>query len=566
MNTKNLTRLLCGLIFAAICVPLKAQDCVSYTPDPSSFPYSIPSHGYVTQTTSNSQSTYPSAPGTAVFGNPKGLANLVFGLDAVSLFQACNNVFPKQTGSTTFMDTNAPEQWLTTVTVTTSGGDPSTATMNITEKFQNTVLNSDGVCPTVMLSDDRHDTYTYAYHIGTGAFTINLDANRHFQCLNPSGTGVGLDQVGQQLAYGYGVWPIGDHIAVANRFTLSNGRIPAPETGLWINGFVKPSVGATNDIQWYHQTFVSTAATINLRVNVMGPVLAGSSGTEVVGFTYNRPPTLLPDVPWTDGFDTIQLTFRDTGNIPIQFWIVSSEATSARIGRDMAYVQSVWEQEGVGFTPTIAAIVDKSGDRAAPLFANFRCSQRQALETAIGKTQGMINVYYVDRVEGAKGIVCPPPSGCPTTGPNKDCRDFGDDVAVISAERGVTDTLVHELGHDLSLEHTGKLGAQLVPGFNDENIMWSGHLLSLGHPRGRIRKYFSEGQTFRANFNPGSALNTRYDSVVWPPPGVQHLRFCPTDVSNQSAANPYETLACPALSRYVRDHGIDGCCNQTPNP
>src|SRR6267154_2791706 len=303
MHTKHLTRLLCGLIFAAICVPLKAQDCVSYTPDPSSFPYSIPSHGYVTQTTSNSQSTYPSAPGTAVFGNPKGLANLVFGSDAASLFQTCNNDFPKQMGSTTFMDTNAPEQWLTTITVTTSGGDPSTATMNITEKFQNTVLNWDGVCPTVMRSDDRHDTYTYAYHIGTGAFTINLDANRHFQCLNPSGTGVGLDQVGQQVAYGFGVWPIGDHIQVTNRF------LPGLETGLWVNGLVNPSFGVL-DNQWIHHTFISPKAEIDLKVNVMPSQVGNPLGSELVGFTFRRAPTLVPNVPWTLGFDTIELPFN----------------------------------------------------------------------------------------------------------------------------------------------------------------------------------------------------------------------------------------------------------------
>jgi len=462
----------------------------------------------------------------------------VFGSDAASLFQACNNVFPKQMGSTTFMDTNAPEQWLTTITVTTSGGDPSTATMNITEKFQNTVLNWDGVCPTVMRSDDRHDTYTYAYHIGTGAFTINLDANRHFQCLNPSGTGVGLDQVGQQVAYGFGVWPIGDHIQVTNRF------LPGLETGLWVNGLVNSAIGLV-DNQWYHQTFISTAATINLRVNVMPPAQAGNpSASEVVGFTYNRPPTLLMNVPWTDGFDSIPLEFRDTAQIPIQFWILSSHATRARIGRDMAYVQSVWQKEKLGFTPAIAAIVDKSA--AAKDFANFTCEQSQTLEAAIGKTNGMINVYYVDLIDGGKdeGIVCDAPRD-----------DFGDDVAFISAMDGETDTLGHELGHDLSLEHPDEFK---IPGFNDQNLMWSGGT--------RLTKYLSEGQTFRMNFNPGSALNTRYFSVVWPPPTVPHLRFCPTDVSNQSPANTYETLACPALSRRIWADGTDLCCQATPNP
>jgi len=433
------------------------------------------------------------------------------------------------------MDTNAPEQWLTTITVTTSGGDPSTATMNITEKFQNTVLNWDGVCPTVMKFDDRHDTYTYAYHIGTGAFTIDLDANRHFQCIDPS-TGSGLDQVGQQVAHAYGVWPIGDHIRVTNRF------LPGLETGLWVNGMVNPAFGVL-DNQWIHHTFISTAADLNLKVNVM-PSGGSSSANEVVGFTLRRSPTLVPNVPWTLGFDSIELPFNDEITLPIKIWVVGGPYSKGKMKAiDSMAVADYFSQHGrMGLRPLLVEpIEDKTGLGASNF--SFGCTDKTnnlpALKAHFGFLEGVINVYIVNSIDHDPYVL-------------GDSCEYGSGIVLLNIHTKYDTTLAHELGHNFGLRHpceryqlTDSGQNLFCPNYNYfdiTNMMWPFNDGS--------NQYLTEGQMFRAHFAFGSVLNgiiSPYNAIPTLRPG-QEVRGCdPLAV--------YPTLACPALCKRIWPNG-----------
>ena len=114
-------------------------------------------------------------------------------------------------------------------------------------------------------------------------------------------------------------------------------------------------------------------------------------------------------------------------------------------------------------------------------------------------TANQLNVYYVN---GAfTGLNC-----------------IADRNIIVIGTTANNQTLAHEFGHAYSLGHTNNLA-----GFGANNVMVGG---------GASRTHFSEGQDFRMNVNPTSALNAN---------GVRTgpTRTCPDATTSQN---------CPALA------------------
>lgn len=157
-----------------------AAQCTSYLPDPATFPFPLTYTTSVHFTfTVPGQPVYVndySVPSTVLFPNPRDQAATVLDPTAASLlFQDCGNGFPSQTGTVSFHDTSTPQQWVVTITIFSGGG-----LMNITEDTVNTVTNADGACPLPCSVDDIHTVLSYQYDVVTGAYTISIQASRHF--------------------------------------------------------------------------------------------------------------------------------------------------------------------------------------------------------------------------------------------------------------------------------------------------------------------------------------------------------------------------------------------------
>lgn len=217
---------------------------------------------------------------------------------------------------------------------------------------------------------------------------------------------------------------------------------------------------------------------------------------QVIAFARKRPP-LLVATPWTPQSDRFELELGREIAIPVTVWIVfdplGTQHDRAKAACNRA--ARIWEDERMGVTLSECAVKDETGNSKAPDYYDFpncdpncdpvpHCdlAQRfQKMAEDIGFDLGRINVYSVKRVS------------CLTGG---GLSDFGAHIA-LGSETSV-DLLVHELGHAFSLTHPVD-----DCNFNQENVMVSS---SVG------RLFFTEGQLFRAHFNPKSALRLVYQA------------------------------------------------------
>ncbi len=95
----------------------------------------------------------------------------------------------------------------------------------------------------------------------------------------------------------------------------------------------------------------------------------------------------------------------------------------------------------------------------------------------------------------------------------------GDSVAIVSLNKGLPETLLHELGHALGLCHPGDGVDGRVT-----NLMYD--LPDLDQPA--PRRWLTVGQAYRANFSPSSMLRAVRDGVS-PDPVRCRCDLCPSD-------------------------------------
>jgi hypothetical protein len=213
------------------------------------------------------------------------------------------------------------------------------------------------------------------------------------------------------------------------------------------------------------------------------------SGTgEVIAYTNERPPTLLANVAWTTGDDTVNLNFENKYRVPFFVWIVKGPFATEQAVAISACVKTsqIWTDERQGISFSTFTITDATANANAANFFAFDCSKVPNMKTQIGFNAGGVNIYYVDTVDFGSGAATTNGVWC---GGN-----------VVAMGRNASDHLFsHEIGHAFSLDHVNSL----TMFFDTTNVM---------HNASNNRNFLTEGQTFRAVVNSGSVINTAYNA------------------------------------------------------
>ena len=239
-----------------------------------------------------------------------------------------------------------------------------------------------------------------------------------------------------------------------------------------------------------------------------------SGSGEVVAFGVDRPPTVRPATWATTLADqVVSVPFAPLAAIPVTIWVVAGPyATTQQTALTFwQTAQLYFTAERLGVRMSALEIVDATANPNAAAWGAFTCGNANAnvaaLQSAIGLRAGRINVYLVGLVDGStsRGNVC----------------TVGGGFAAIAAGAGA-ELLAHELGHDFALEHVDDLTAA----FDTANVM---------HSASNVRRYLTEGQTFRAHLRSNSALNSVYGMRSGLP-----VRDCDRDTP---------ALGCPAIAR-----------------
>ena len=256
----------------------------------------------------------------------------------------------------------------------------------------------------------------------------------------------------------------------------------------------------------------------------------GTCRSEAAVFSNHNAMQLLPNVTaWTDAVgDLLPVPLTPSLKTPVAIWVLRSPFTTtsgtgygdmAKNNVDRANVLYGTMNCGVALQ---AGFTDATSNRNAPGLLTRKCGQAASLRTQIGFTPGALNVYYISDVQrddngmsvrGATcGLVLATTPGQPPPTPD----DWN--TILISTLYADAESMAHEVGHAFSLGHTNA-----NPGIPTTNLM---NGATLG------RNSLTEGQCFRVNVNPGSALN------------VNGVRTGPT----RSCPDATTSLDCPDLS------------------
>jgi hypothetical protein len=261
-----------------------------------------------------------------------------------------------------------------------------------------------------------------------------------------------------------------------------------------------------------YKAFTSSTGTF-----LLGQLTHAVDNNEVVAFSNQRPVAVQTAASWTAGTDLVTLPLSGPITIDISVWVVRGDYT---VQHDRAVAMkiaanAIWDDERMGVTIGALDFHNATANPLGVVYSNFQCGVgngiRNAMQTAIGKTPGRINVYMVDLVQGMLGR-------------GQSCG-FGGGFVALGSAAGDT-LLAHEIGHDFTLEHIDSLPAD----FDDTNVM---------HPASDVRQYFTEGQLFRAHMAPLSALNSM---SVYHARGGAPTRACPQLTSN---------WICPPIAKRI---------------
>lgn len=208
----------------------------------------------------------------------------------------------------------------------------------------------------------------------------------------------------------------------------------------------------------------------------MGNVLANAGcRSEVAVFSDDDAMRLVESVGvWTNALgDTLNVNLTpDRLMAPVDVWLARPGALATAAG-DINNANLLYNtnNSGIGFVPTFRFV---SGDPVAVAAIGTGCANAPGLLGSAFFTPGRLNVYYVN---GAfTGINC---------GASRNIQYVGTTAN--------NQTLAHEFGHSMSLDHTNG-----NPAFPVTNVMIGG---------GAGRTHFSDGQSFRMNAHCSSTLN-----------------------------------------------------------
>lgn len=177
---------------------------------------------------------------------------------------------------------------------------------------------------------------------------------------------------------------------------------------------------------------------------------------------------------------TLGTPYVMTLNIYIMNGIFNTTRTRAQ--NDVARANQLYNSSRCGIQFE-ANYINATADPEAAGLLNEDCGSSDAFRTNIGFTNNTLNIYY-NGDPGARGWEC---GGPPTN-------------IILVASYATNETLAHEIGHALTLNHTNALNNDGIPGndFPATNVMFGG---------GINRDSFTEGQCFRCNILANSSLN-----------------------------------------------------------
>ncbi len=255
-------------------------------------------------------------------------------------------------------------------------------------------------------------------------------------------------------------------------------------------------------------------------VGVVRPAGAGGND-ELIVFSPHRRLELVQDVPWTSGVDTVEVTLQAALEVDVTIWIVKGPfaAQASHAASAIARTARIWDDERAGLAFDSVAYMDATAaDSASNYFDLTVCNAKAGLEANIGYVAGTINVYWVGTVDSGtrRGRACP----------------IGGDHIIMAEDTG-DELLSHEIGHSLGLTHTDAI----TENFDQTNVM---------HSASSVRRYLTEGQTFRQQFDPGSVVNSRWGMRT------SEQRACPRD---------FAFARCPAIEARI---WADGGFGPTP--
>jgi hypothetical protein len=291
---------------------------------------------------------------------------------------------------------------------------------------------------------------------------------------------------------------------------------------------------------WVSQTQTNSIESTVMRRTTEGNIFTGSFTGQpgaVIAYANNRSPTLRVPAPWTSGIDSVRMRLDKIHRIRLVVWIVNVGnhndflTVKENALRADERVSMIWEEErqGIEFRrfeiKDATGKTDANGESVPEKFRSeaFNCGRASEIMTDIGFTPNAINVYYVEtvEVEGVSGSTFGEYCGA-------------ENLIALGADSDDA-LLAHELGHAFSLEHVEHLDAH----FDKTNVM---------HARSDERNFLTEGQTFRAIANKGSAINTLYHARSQGAPEIQ----CVTVVDLKQPDCP------PIQKRIWRDGGENG--------
>lgn len=286
--------------------------------------------------------------------------------------------------------------------------------------------------------------------------------------------------------------------------TLNFSNTAGSQVGVLVDG--REGASEVND-----RGFVTNAASVDV-----GDLDSGASN-EAIGFTNHRPPRHVA-TPWAAGNDSFDVDFRGRIQVPVTVWIVHGPFAAQRQHAIEACIRTsaIWNAERVGLAFSQFEVIDATGDPQAAARSTFPNGDLNPqawvdLRNDIGFTNGRLNIYWVNTVNGAT-----------TNG----WSNFGAQIAM--GADTFDELLSHEIGHAFSLTHSD--GAA---NFDDTNVMWSGSIQ---------RQFLTEGQLFRAHLDPDSIINAVYGAR----PG-ETTRDCAFGTA---------TAQCPASQRRLWADGV----------
>jgi hypothetical protein len=285
------------------------------------------------------------------------------------------------------------------------------------------------------------------------------------------------------------------------------------EIGFWVDG--ADSTGTFNG-----KTFTTSDTVFEFSFEVLE---RPDDSEEVAAFTRGRPPFVRNPMTFHDGQDLVLIDFQDEIELDFSVWIVDVDWVNTVSNREnetidaLAYAEGIWDTERMGLKVGSITVHDATGDPDAD-DDDVRDHEEddddyfENIASEIGFDADRINIYLVRKAFGSRyyGVA-----------------EVGGDQLAMGMYTGGEDLLIHEIGHNFSMEHVDG-----DANFDSKNV---------GTSVGSVwtkRQFFTEGQTFRCHMEPGSAINDTYDART----GLYTI-----DCDHSSSA----TVGCPRIHKRI---------------